>query len=100
MITLPAVNVFMALIDRRRVNHVQVTCWLTTCVPANLPASCPPTQNGAARIIGMRAHLHPKPATDDLQRLAAMTARPAHQFGADDFRCAPEAPKPSQLQMR
>ena len=48
----------------------------------------------------MRAYLHPKPATDDLQRLAAMTARPAHQFEADDFRCAPEVPKPSQLQMR
>lgn len=85
MIALLDVNVLIALLDKSHVNHVRVASWFITHAPDMLWASCPLTQNGAARIIGLNAYPNPRPTADTLQKLVAVTAHPAHRFWPDDI---------------
>lgn len=52
--------------------------------PDGFWAPCPLTKNGAPRIIGLSAYPNSRPTSDTLQKLAGMTANPAHRFWPAD----------------
>ena len=78
----------IALLDKNHVNHVKVATWFANYVPTHGWASCPLTQNGAARIIGLPGYTNPQPCQVTLASIAGMAANPAHQFWQDSVSLA------------
>lgn len=70
----------LALLDANHVHHVKVSAWFAQNAPLGGWASCPPTQNGKARILGNPGYPNRQPPRATLHKLAAMYAQPAHQF--------------------
>lgn len=81
----------IALIDKNHVNHVKVAAWFAQYVPANGWASCPLTQNGTARIIGLSGYPNPQPPQATLATIARMAQNPVHQFWQDSVSLADAA---------
>lgn len=81
----------IALLDKNHVHHVKVAGWFAEQAPVHGWASCPLTQNGAARIIGLAAYPNKRPPRQTLDLIAGMTARPAHAFWQDNVSLADTA---------
>lgn len=89
------VNVLIALHDQQHVHHQAATHWFGLHAALGW-ASCPLTQNGAARVMSQPAY--PQPAS--LSALLAMFSRsfadPSHAFWCDDISLADGAVFDSQ----
>lgn len=73
----------LALIDANHVNHLKVGAWFAQNASVAGWASCPLTQNGAARIIGNKGYPNKQAPQATLALLAGMCANPEHQFWQD-----------------
>jgi len=77
------VNVLIALLDIDHSLHAPATAWFAEHAEQGW-ASCPITQNGCLRIMSHPAYPNAPPVRTILDRLAAATATPVHEFWADD----------------
>lgn len=73
----------IALIDENHVHHLKVATWFAKNASVAGWASCPLTQNGAARIIGNKGYKPQQVPQATLAILAGMCANPQHQFWPD-----------------
>jgi uncharacterized protein len=85
VISLPDVNVLIALLDANHVHHSTATDWLVSR-PAGTVALCPLAINGVARILG-RASYQDGPGTvaGATERLSLLASAVQMQFVADDI---------------
>jgi hypothetical protein len=77
------VNVLIALLDADHVQHTRTRDWFRAHAKRGW-ASCPLTQNGCIRIMSLPAYPNPVPTSAVIERLAAATRHPSHEFWADD----------------
>lgn len=77
------VNVLIALLDKEHVGHRVATDWYGHNLDAGW-ASCPLTENGAARIMSSSGYPNPLPIAEILLRLAQAMDDSDHEFWPDD----------------
>jgi len=77
------VNVLIALLDADHVGHDAATSWFAAHLEHGW-ASCPITENGAARIMASAGYPNPIPVAATVQRLAMAKATEHHRFWPDD----------------
>jgi toxin-antitoxin system PIN domain toxin len=77
------VNVLIALLDSDHIGHAAATAWHAKNLKEGW-ASCPITENGAARVMSSPGYPNPLPIAAVLKRLAQAAAAGNHQFWADD----------------
>ena len=73
----------LALIDANHQFHLKVSAWFALNAPICGWASCPLTQNGATRILGNSGYPNQQLPQTTLLKLAAMFAKPEHDFWPD-----------------
>lgn len=76
------VNVLIALCDGRHEHHETAARWFVAHA-ADGWASCPLTQNGAIRIMGVPAYPGARPVAQVLAQVQAMCAHAHHHFWPD-----------------
>jgi toxin-antitoxin system PIN domain toxin len=77
------VNVLIALLDPDHIGHAVATAWLAENLKHGW-ASCPITENGAARVMASPAYPNPLPVAEILKRLGHASAAGHHRFWPDD----------------
>lgn len=78
-------NVLIALLDRRHVQHEQAHGWFATAQGQGW-ATCPLTQNGVLRILGQPRYPNsPGPPAVVAPLVAELIRHPQHQFWPDAF---------------
>lgn len=78
------VNVLIALHDQQHVHHQAAALWFRHHA-AHGWASCPLTQNGAARVMSQPAYPQPAPLSALLAMFRHSFADPSHSFWPDDI---------------
>lgn len=78
------VNVLIALLDTEHVGHRSATAWWGEHLRSGW-ASCPLTQNGAARVMSSPGYGHPLPVSEIIERLAEACGTRHHAFWPDDL---------------
>lgn len=78
------VNVLIALLDADHIGHVVATAWWSEHLRAGW-ASCPLTQNGAARVMSSSGYSNPLSVPEIVHRLAAACSTRHHAFWPDDL---------------
>ena len=81
-VSLLDVNVLIALCDGRHEHHELAARWFVAHAAEGW-ASCPITQNGAARIMSAPAYPGARPVAQVLAQLQAMCAHAYHRFWPD-----------------
>ena len=81
------VNVLIALHDQQHVHHPTATQWFRDHVAQGW-ASCPLTQNGAARVMSQPNYSQPAPLSALIAMLRRSFADPSHAFWPDDISLA------------
>ena len=84
MLSLPDVNVLIALLDENHAHHLDASAWFGDHVEEGW-ASCPLTQNGCLRILSQPRYPHMLEVADAMSRLKAAVSTPYHLFIADDI---------------
>lgn len=78
------INVLIALLDEDHVHHSRARAWLMQRGRSGW-ASCPITQNGCIRVMSQAAYPSPLPPSAVMERLAAATRHPSHEFWPADI---------------
>jgi toxin-antitoxin system PIN domain toxin len=78
------VNVLIALHDQQHVHHATATHWFRDHVAQGW-ASCPLTQNGAARVMSQPNYPQPAPLSALIAMFRQSFADPSHAFWPDDI---------------
>lgn len=78
------VNVLIALLDADHIGHKTATEWWSAHLRAGW-ASCPLTQNGAARVMSSPGYPNALPVAEVIQRLATACGTRHHVFWPDDL---------------
>ena len=77
------VNVLIALLDADHVDHDVATGWFAEHLEHGW-ASCPITENGAARVMASPGYPNPLPVAEIVKRIADAAAAGNHRFWPDD----------------
>jgi toxin-antitoxin system PIN domain toxin len=77
------VNVMIALLDPDHIGHETATVWFAENLSQGW-ASCPITENGAARIMASPAYPNPLPVAEVLGRIRNAASAGHHRFWPDD----------------
>lgn len=78
------VNVLIALFDTDHSLHAPALAWFSRHA-GNGWASCPITQNGFLRVMSHPGYANTMPVRVLMERLAAATRAPQHEFWSDDL---------------
>ena len=78
------VNVLIALHDQQHVHHQTASRWFAQHAALGW-ASCPLTQNGAARVMSQPSYPQPAPLSALLAMFRRSFADPSHAFWPDDI---------------
>lgn len=78
------VNILIALLDTDHVGHAMATAWWGEHLRAGW-ASCPLTQNGAARVMSSPGYPNPLPVAEVVLRLGKACGTKHHAFWSDDL---------------
>lgn len=81
------VNVLIALHDRQHVHHATASLWFREHAEEGW-ASCPLTQNGAARVMSQPTYPQPAPLSALIAMFRQSFADPSHMFWPDDISLA------------
>lgn len=78
------VNVLIALLDPDHIGHAEATSWFAKNLGHGW-ASCPISENGAARVMASPAYPNPLPVGEVLKRIGDAAAAGDHRFWPDDL---------------
>ena len=77
------VNVLIALLDSDHIGHSAATAWFAENLTPGW-ASCPISENGAARVMASPGYPNRLPVAEVLKRIAQAAATGDHRFWPDD----------------
>ena len=78
------VNILVAILDPDHIHHWRAHDWWKANQSSGW-ASCPLTENGAARIMSLPTYKNPITTASAVDLIAKQIARTDHEFWADDF---------------